>query len=118
MKRVGHTATPLPSIAALIGTGLRVGRHRGTTANLASIYPFHGGHNAGERGPFLEITAPESHLDTAIVKLRSIAGDLILTGTPSGVGMALDPPSFLQAGDSVRIEIEGLGVIEHGIVDG
>ncbi len=45
-------------------------------------------------------------------------GDLILTGTPSGVGMAQDPPSFLKAGDSVRIEIEGLGVIEHGIVDG
>jgi 2-keto-4-pentenoate hydratase/2-oxohepta-3-ene-1,7-dioic acid hydratase in catechol pathway len=45
-------------------------------------------------------------------------GDLILTGTPSGVGMALDPPRFLAAGDTVRIEIEGLGVIEHGVVDG
>ncbi len=44
-------------------------------------------------------------------------GDLILTGTPSGVGMALDPPRFLQAGDVVRIEIDGLGGIEHGITD-
>ncbi len=44
-------------------------------------------------------------------------GDLILTGTPSGVGMALDPPRFLEPGDVVRIEIEGLGRIEHGIVD-
>ena len=43
-------------------------------------------------------------------------GDLILTGTPSGVGYALDPPQFLQAGDRVRIEIESLGAIEHGIV--
>ena len=43
-------------------------------------------------------------------------GDLILTGTPSGVGMALDPPRFLASGDSVRIEIEALGVIEHRIV--
>jgi 2-keto-4-pentenoate hydratase/2-oxohepta-3-ene-1,7-dioic acid hydratase in catechol pathway len=43
-------------------------------------------------------------------------GDLILTGTPSGVGMALDPPVFLGPGDVVRIEIDGLGVIEHGIV--
>ncbi len=42
-------------------------------------------------------------------------GDLILTGTPSGVGMAMDPPRFLQAGDRVRIEIEGLGAIEHAI---
>ncbi len=43
-------------------------------------------------------------------------GDLILTGTPSGVGMALDPPVFLAPGDVVRIEIDDLGVIEHGIV--
>lgn len=43
-------------------------------------------------------------------------GDLILTGTPSGVGMALDPPRFLGAGDVVRVEIEALGAIEHRIV--
>ena len=42
-------------------------------------------------------------------------GDLILTGTPSGVGMALDPPAFLGPGDVVRIEIEDLGVIEHAV---
>ena len=43
------------------------------------------------------------------------SGDLILTGTPSGVGMALDPPRFLEPGDAVRIEIERLGAIEHRI---
>lgn len=43
------------------------------------------------------------------------AGDLILTGTPSGVGMGLDPPRFLSSGDIVRIEIERLGAIEHSI---
>jgi 2-keto-4-pentenoate hydratase/2-oxohepta-3-ene-1,7-dioic acid hydratase in catechol pathway len=42
-------------------------------------------------------------------------GDLILTGTPSGVGMALDPPRFLAPGDVVRIEIDGLGAIEHAV---
>jgi 2-keto-4-pentenoate hydratase/2-oxohepta-3-ene-1,7-dioic acid hydratase in catechol pathway len=42
-------------------------------------------------------------------------GDLILTGTPSGVGMSLDPPRFLTSGDVVRIEIERLGAIEHTI---
>jgi acylpyruvate hydrolase len=44
------------------------------------------------------------------------AGDLILTGTPSGVGMALDPPQFLKPGDVVRIEIERLGQIQHAVV--
>ena len=42
-------------------------------------------------------------------------GDLILTGTPSGVGLGQSPPVFLSAGDVVRIEIEGLGTIEHGV---
>ncbi len=42
-------------------------------------------------------------------------GDLILTGTPSGVGMAMDPPQFLRSGDVVRIEIESLGAIEHPV---
>jgi acylpyruvate hydrolase len=42
-------------------------------------------------------------------------GDLILTGTPQGVGQAMDPPRFLQSGDVVRCEIEGLGIIEHAI---
>ena len=42
-------------------------------------------------------------------------GALILTGTPSGVGMSMDPPRFLASGDSVRIEIESLGAIEHPI---
>ncbi|HEY5260979.1 MAG TPA: fumarylacetoacetate hydrolase family protein, partial [Solirubrobacteraceae bacterium] len=43
-------------------------------------------------------------------------GDLILTGTPSGVGQGLDPPRFLTSGDVVRIEIEQLGAIEHPIL--
>ncbi len=43
------------------------------------------------------------------------AGDLILTGTPSGVGTWQDPPSFLSSGDVVRIEIERLGAIEHAV---
>lgn len=42
-------------------------------------------------------------------------GDIILTGTPSGVGFAMDPPRFLQRGSTVRIEIERLGAIEHTI---
>jgi acylpyruvate hydrolase len=42
-------------------------------------------------------------------------GDLILTGTPSGVGAYMDPPRFLTSGDVVRIEIERLGAIEHAV---
>ncbi|VDC20161.1 fumarylacetoacetate hydrolase family protein [Pseudogemmobacter humi] len=36
-------------------------------------------------------------------------GDVVTTGTPPGVGMAMDPPRFLKAGDVVELEVEGLG---------
>ncbi len=39
-------------------------------------------------------------------------GDLILTGTPGGVGGAMRPPKFLKAGDKVRVEIDRIGTIE------
>lgn len=43
-------------------------------------------------------------------------GDLIFTGTPSGVGQARDPREWLQPGDTVRVEISGLGVLENPVV--
>lgn len=43
-------------------------------------------------------------------------GDLIFTGTPAGVGAAMDPRRFLKAGDVVRVEIEKLGHIENTLV--
>ncbi len=43
-------------------------------------------------------------------------GDIIATGTPAGVGMGMDPPSYLTSGDVVRIEIDGIGVLENTFV--
>ncbi|NWH08093.1 MAG: fumarylacetoacetate hydrolase family protein [Alphaproteobacteria bacterium] len=43
-------------------------------------------------------------------------GDLIFTGTPGGIGAAMDPRQFLKAGDKVRCEIEQLGAIEATFV--
>jgi acylpyruvate hydrolase len=44
-----------------------------------------------------------------------LPGDLISTGTPSGVGFAMKPPKLLKPGDVVRIEIAGLGVLENPV---
>ena len=44
-------------------------------------------------------------------------GDVISTGTPAGVGIAMKPPGLLKAGDVVRIEIEGIGVLENPVID-
>lgn len=43
-------------------------------------------------------------------------GDLILSGTPSGVGIGFDPKKFLKIGDKVRIEIQNLGHIENEVI--
>ncbi len=43
-------------------------------------------------------------------------GDIIATGTPSGVGMGMKPPVFLQRGDKVTLTIEGIGTLENKIV--
>jgi 2-keto-4-pentenoate hydratase/2-oxohepta-3-ene-1,7-dioic acid hydratase in catechol pathway len=44
-------------------------------------------------------------------------GDVIATGTPAGVGMLMDPPRLLRAGDVVRVEIDRIGAIENRVVD-
>ena len=44
-------------------------------------------------------------------------GDVILTGTPSGVGAYWDPPKLLRSGDQVKIEVEGVGVLENPVAD-
>jgi 2-keto-4-pentenoate hydratase/2-oxohepta-3-ene-1,7-dioic acid hydratase in catechol pathway len=54
------------------------------------------------------------HLSTAFTLEP---GDLIPTGTPSGVGVAMNPRKFLVAGDVVRIAIDGIGEIEQTVID-
>jgi 2-keto-4-pentenoate hydratase/2-oxohepta-3-ene-1,7-dioic acid hydratase in catechol pathway len=44
-------------------------------------------------------------------------GDVIATGTPAGVGVFRDPPVFLEPGDRVRCEIEGIGKVENPVID-
>jgi acylpyruvate hydrolase len=43
-------------------------------------------------------------------------GDLIATGTPSGVGYTRSPQLFLHPGDEVSVEIEGVGVLSNPVV--
>ena len=45
------------------------------------------------------------------------AGDVIATGTPSGVAHAMTPPGWMKAGDEVEVEIEGIGILRNPVVD-
>jgi acylpyruvate hydrolase len=59
----------------------------------------------------------------ALIELISVAmslerGDVIITGTPGGVGAARKPPVFMHPGDIFEVEIDGLGVLTNPVEDG
>ena len=58
-----------------------------------------------------------------LIEMISVAislepGDVIITGTPGGVGAARKPPVFMQPGDVFEVEIEGIGVLSNPVQDG
>ena len=55
-------------------------------------------------------------IETCSRGITLFAGAIIATGTPAGAGMGFDPPRYLQAGDVVRIEIDGIGVNDNCFV--
>ena len=60
---------------------------------------------------------------SALIEMISVAmslepGDVIITGTPGGVGAARKPPVFMQPGDLFEVEIEGIGLLSNPVQDG
>jgi len=55
-------------------------------------------------------------IETLSAGITLYPGDVIATGTPVGVGIGFKPPRYLQAGDLVRIEIDGIGAIENPVI--
>jgi acylpyruvate hydrolase len=99
----GPWIVPAGDIADPHALGIRVGWN-GTTmqeSNTSDLI-----HNA------FDLVSYISH------QMTLMPGDLIATGTPSGVGVFRDPPVFLKAGDRVRIEIDGIGVLENPVEAG
>jgi 2-keto-4-pentenoate hydratase/2-oxohepta-3-ene-1,7-dioic acid hydratase in catechol pathway len=54
-----------------------------------------------------------SLIETCSRGITLYPGDVIATGTAAGVGMGMSPPQYLKAGDTVRIEIDGLGTLQN-----
>ena len=46
-----------------------------------------------------------------------VPGDIIVTGTPTGAGARFDPPVYLEPGDVIEVEADGIGVCVNGVVD-
>jgi 2-keto-4-pentenoate hydratase/2-oxohepta-3-ene-1,7-dioic acid hydratase in catechol pathway len=57
-----------------------------------------------------------AQIETLSTVCTLMPGTIISTGTPSGVAAAMKPPKWLKAGDLVKIEIEGIGSIEHRVI--
>lgn len=86
-----------PTMQAGLATGPSILMQDGTTADLVRGVP-----------ELIEFITRQITLEP---------GDVIATGTPSGVGVFRSPPVFLEPGDQVRCEIEGIGTVENPIVD-
>lgn len=52
-------------------------------------------------------------IETLSAGITLYPGDIIATGTPVGVGIGFKPPKYLKAGDTVRLEVDGIGVLEN-----
>ncbi len=66
--------------------------------------------NASTEGLIFDIP---TLIETLSAGITLYPGDIIATGTPVGVGIGFKPPKYLQSGDVVRMEIDGIGVIEN-----
>ena len=72
-----------------------------------------------QSGSTRDMIFPVAELVSYISRFMSLqAGDVILTGTPAGVGLGQKPPVYLQPGDVVTASIEGLGEQTHRVVAG
>jgi 2-keto-4-pentenoate hydratase/2-oxohepta-3-ene-1,7-dioic acid hydratase in catechol pathway len=70
--------------------------------------------DSNTRHMIFDCWAQIEHLSTAFTLE---VGDVVSTGTPAGVGAAMQPPRWLAAGDVVRIEVAGIGALENPVVD-
>lgn len=55
-------------------------------------------------------------IETISAGITLLPGDLIATGTPAGVGIGFTPPRYLKTGDKVRVEVDGIGVLENPVI--
>jgi 2-keto-4-pentenoate hydratase/2-oxohepta-3-ene-1,7-dioic acid hydratase in catechol pathway len=68
--------------------------------------------NASTREMIFDVSA----IIAEVSRARTIeAGELILTGTPEGVGFTRQPPEFLKPGDVVEAEVEGIGILRNPV---
>ena len=67
-----------------------------------------------QNGSTKDMVFPLEELVSTLSKYVTLEpGDVILTGTPAGVGKGMNPPTFLKAGDEVKVSIQGIGTLSN-----
>ena len=71
-----------------------------------------------QRGNIDDLVFPVRQLIVLLSECLTLqAGDVVVTGTPSGVGFARKPPVWMKAGDTVAVSIDGLGTLQNTVRD-
>jgi 2-keto-4-pentenoate hydratase/2-oxohepta-3-ene-1,7-dioic acid hydratase in catechol pathway len=132
--RIVHFETGgVPGIAADEGSGWhgltqRDGGFPGTLPELIAQGVDLGAHGLRIQGRLNGQVMQDARTDQlifsvpALIEMISVAmslepGDVIITGTPGGVGVARKPPVFMRPGDVFEVEIEGIGVLSNVVQD-
>ena len=94
--------------------GEQIARYRPTSVSMASGDAID---RLKQNGSTRDMIFPVAALVSYISRFMSLQpGDVILTGTPAGVGLGQKPPAYLQPGDVVTASIDGLGEQTHRVV--
>ncbi len=105
------------------GPDTAAGRDVGAARDTAAGRDTAGGREAGalilmQEGSTTDMVFDVAELLAAVSEVITLEpGDILLTGTPAGVGVFREPPVFLEPGDVVVVEVEGIGKLTNPIVD-
>jgi acylpyruvate hydrolase len=106
-----RTSTPPAASARTWSRRRAAARRRRPAHPVAPERPGHAGRQHLGHG-----LRRRAHDRAAVAGLTLEAGDVIVMGTPGGVGYARTPPVWMKAGDTIEIDIEGIGVLSNPVV--
>jgi len=108
---VGAVLTTPDALDPVAGVRVRSWRIPGTGADAGRAVPMQDASTAD-----MLRTIPEL-IEFISRHITLEPGDIIATGTPAGVGVFRDPPVFLEPGDRVRCQVDGIGTVENPVID-
>jgi len=108
---VGPILTTPDELDPVAGTRVRSWRIPGSGPDAGALLPMQDGNTADMVRPVAELISFISR------QITLDAGDIIATGTPGGVGVFREPPIFLEPGDRVRCQVDGIGTVENPVID-